>query len=106
MRRRRDGATRGSGWALALVAASVVVGARVLAQADEATVVWAAAADLPAGQQLAEEDLVATRVRFLDAADAQRYLAAGQPLPDPHTLLRPGRRGRAGAGGRAGRPRE
>lgn len=73
---------------VALVAASVVVGARVLAQADEATTVWAAAADLPVGQQLAEGDLVATRVRFLDEADADRYLAADEPLPDPHTLLR------------------
>ncbi len=73
---------------LALVAASVVVGARVLAQADEATVVWAAAVDLPVGQQLADDDLVATRVRFLDDADAQRYLGADEPLPDPHTLLR------------------
>jgi Flp pilus assembly protein CpaB len=74
---------------LALVAASVVVGARVLAQADEATLVWAAAADLPVGQQLAEGDLVATRVRFLDDTDAGRYLAADRPLPERRTLLRP-----------------
>ncbi len=73
---------------VALVAASVVVGARVLAQADEAAVVWAAASDLPAGQALSEGDLVATRVRFLDD-DEQRYLAADQALPDQHTLLRP-----------------
>ncbi len=32
---------------------------------------------------------MATRVRFVDDADAQRYLGADQPLPDPQTLLRP-----------------
>jgi len=47
-----------------LVAASVVVGARVLAAADDTVQVWAAARDLGAGQRVEADDLVAQRVRF------------------------------------------
>ena len=62
-----------SGWrdprlwiGVVLVAASVVVGARVLAAADDTVQVWAAAADLGAGQRVDADDLVAQRVRFAD----------------------------------------
>jgi hypothetical protein len=74
---------------LALVAASVLVGARVLAHADESALVWAAASDLTVGQELDAADLVATRVRFLDDADRARYLDADAALPEDHTVLRP-----------------
>ncbi|MEZ5092116.1 hypothetical protein [Nocardioides sp.] len=74
---------------LALVAASVLVGARVLARADESMLVWAAGSDLTVGQVLDPGDLVATRVRFLDETDSARYLAADAPLPEAHTMLRP-----------------
>ena len=74
---------------VAIVAASVLVGARVLARADESVTVWTAAADLPVGHEVQESDLRATRVRFLDETDAARYLVVGRPLPEPSTLLRP-----------------
>lgn len=73
---------------VALVAGSVVAGARVLASADETTAVWAAAGDLAAGQALGPDDLTATRVRFADAADAGRYLEVDEELPAELTLTR------------------
>jgi hypothetical protein len=74
---------------VAIVAASVLLGARVLAQADRSVSVWAARAELPAGGLVSPEDLVARRVRFLDSGDAELYLRADQPLPDVRALIRP-----------------
>ncbi len=74
---------------VAIVAASVLVGARVLARADDAATVWAARVDLAAGQDVSSGDLVAVRVRFLDEADQDRYLTVSGDLPAAHTLLRP-----------------
>ena len=73
---------------VALVAGSVVAGARLLATADDTTAVWAAAADLTAGEVVTAEDLTSTRVRFVDAEDADRYLAVTEQLPDDLTLTR------------------
>ena len=72
-----------------LVTGSVVVGARVLAGADDMTPVWSAADDLVAGQTLTADDLVATPVRFGDDVDRERYLATGADLPATLTLTRP-----------------
>ncbi|WP_210648922.1 hypothetical protein [Nocardioides sp. SYSU D00065] len=74
---------------VALVAGSVVAGARVLSGADDMTAVWSASADLAAGQTLGADDLEATRVRFDHADDAARYLAVDDDLPDALTLTRP-----------------
>jgi hypothetical protein len=74
---------------VAIVAASVLLGARVLARADDSVVVWAASGDLAVGQEVQVEDLVGTRVRFLDDADRQRYLPTDETLPQAHTLTRP-----------------
>jgi hypothetical protein len=60
----------------------------VLATADETTAVWAAAGDLAEGQVLDAEDLVATRVRFVDAGNGGRYLAVEEELPAELTLTR------------------
>ena len=73
---------------VALVAVSVLVGARLLGGADDTVEVWSAGADLAAGQPVTEGDLVARRVRFHEAADRERYLRVGDRLPDDATLSR------------------
>ena len=86
---------RGPGWrdprlwlGIALVAASVLVGARLLGGADDTVEVWSARADLAAGQPVTEADLVARRVSFDDEADGDRYVRVGNPLPGDATLSR------------------
>jgi hypothetical protein len=74
---------------VALVAASVVAGAKLLDGADNTIEVWVAAADLAEGQPLTEGDLAARRVRFDDGADVERYLKVGDELPEDATLARP-----------------
>lgn len=73
---------------VALVAASVLVGSRLLGGADDTIEVWAASGDLAAGQEVTEDDLTARRVRFDDDVDAGRYLRVGDDLPDQATLAR------------------
>lgn len=72
---------------VALVAASVVVGARLVGGADDTIEVWAATADLAPGHPVVETDLTARRVRF-DEDDAGRYLRVGHALPDGAVLAR------------------
>jgi hypothetical protein len=74
---------------IALVAGSVVLGARLLAAADDSVGVWAVARDLPAGAALQTDDLERRQVRFPDAETADQYLAAGDGLPSGATLSRP-----------------
>lgn len=74
---------------VALVTGSVVAGARILAGADDMTQVWSASTDLVAGQTVGADDLEATRVRFGDDVDRERYLAVGEELPAALTLTRP-----------------
>ena len=73
---------------LALVAGSVLVGAKVLGGADDTIEVWAASSDLASGQEVTEDDLTARRVRFADDGDAAHYLLVGERLPDGATLAR------------------
>ncbi|KQY56471.1 hypothetical protein ASD66_02320 [Nocardioides sp. Root151] len=72
---------------MALVAASVLIGARVLGAADDTIEVWSARADLPPGEQVSENDLVVRRVHF-DGDDADLYLRSDKGLPDQSTLTR------------------
>ena len=74
---------------IVLVAGSVLLGARLLASADDSVGVWAVARDLPAGAALAEADLEQRRVRFPDITTADQYLAARDELPAGATLNRP-----------------
>lgn len=74
---------------VALVTGSVVAGARILSGADDMTQVWSASTDLVAGQTVGADDLEATRVRFGDDLDRERYLAVGEELPAALTLTRP-----------------
>ncbi|HET7734702.1 MAG TPA: SAF domain-containing protein [Nocardioidaceae bacterium] len=64
---------------IAIVALSGLVGSRLLAGADDTVRVWTVRHDLVAGQVVTPDDLVAIRVRFTDASDADRYLSAAQP---------------------------
>ena len=88
--------SRSPGWrdprlwvGVVLVTGSVVAGARLLSTADDMTPVWAASSDLAAGQTLTADDLRATRVRFDDSVDEERYLGVDDDLPAALTLTRP-----------------
>lgn len=72
-----------------LVTGSVVAGARLLSGADDMTAVWSASSDLVSGQTLTADDLTATRVRFDEGVDEQRYLPVDDELPSALTLDRP-----------------
>jgi hypothetical protein len=72
-----------------LVTGSVVAGARILSGADDMTPVWSASGDLVAGQTLTAADLQATRVRFDEDTDRDRYLEVDDELPAALTLTRP-----------------
>lgn len=71
-----------------LVAGSVVLGARLLAAADDAVTVWGMAADRGSGTPVAAGDLEVQRVRFADGAALAHYFPADQPVPDDLVLTR------------------
>ena len=73
---------------IVLVAASVVVGARVLAAADDTVQVWSTARDLGAGQRVEADDLVAQRVRFADTGALDGYFTVDDELPADLELTR------------------
>jgi hypothetical protein len=66
---------------VALVAISVVAGARILGADDTSVVVWAAADDFAPGTQVSADDLVGRRVDFADSADLDRYYTSDDTLP-------------------------
>ena len=72
---------------VALVAVAALLGATVVG-AQETTAVWAARGPLAEGQAVEAGYLVARELRFGDAADASRYLAADGPVPDGLVLTR------------------
>lgn len=71
---------------LVLVAASVVVGGRVLAGADDTVGVWALARDVGAGTPLTGDALVVRQVRFSDPEVLASYLRAVRPVPSGAVL--------------------
>lgn len=73
---------------VAIVAVSVVAGARLLGAADDSVSVWAAADDLPAGHELTADDLTARRVRFVADDGLGHYLPATEALPADARLVR------------------
>jgi len=74
---------------VAIVAASVLVGAWALGDDDRTVPVWAATSALPAGHRLRADDLTVRQVRFGDADDQGHYLAADRQLPAGAVLVRP-----------------
>ena len=73
---------------VAIVAASVLVGSRVLAGADDTVTVWVVADDAGAGETLSVDDLATERVRFADTEELDRYFTSTDALPDELRLLR------------------
>lgn len=73
---------------LLIMGSSVVLGARLLATADDTVSVWAVVADQGVGAPLEPADVVAVRVRFADDGELARYLPADEPLPDGIVLSR------------------
>ncbi|UUZ60156.1 hypothetical protein [Nocardioides sp. B-3] len=73
---------------VAIVAVSIIAGARILGGADDSVTVWAAARDVAPGDTVGEDDPVSTSVRFGDSADLDRYLRTSVPLPDDLRLIR------------------
>lgn len=72
---------------VALVAGSIMVGAKVVSDAGDMTQVWAARSDLAPGQSVGRADLVSVQVH-LDAAQEQTYLPVAAGLPDAAVLTR------------------
>ncbi|MDQ4051705.1 MAG: hypothetical protein M3237_03265 [Actinomycetota bacterium] len=73
---------------IAIVAVSVVAGARLLAAADDTVAVWAVVSDLGPGDQLTGDDLVSQRVHFSDEADLGHYFSVDDELPADLELTR------------------
>lgn len=71
-----------------IVAVSVLAGVQLLGAADDTVSVWAAASDMGAGDEVAADDLVATRVRFADAGDLGGYFTVDDDLPADLELTR------------------
>lgn len=71
-----------------LVALCVLLGAQLLAGADDTVPVWSVRDDVPAGTVLAAGDLERMNLRFSSAELAGRYLSADQPLPTGTVLTR------------------
>jgi hypothetical protein len=62
-----------------IVAVCVLLGARVMAAADDTVAVWSARHDLTAGSTVARSDLAPVRVHF-SGTSADRYLVVGSAL--------------------------
>ncbi|KRA29711.1 hypothetical protein ASD81_22450 [Nocardioides sp. Root614] len=73
---------------IALVTGSIVVGARLLAAADDTVQVWALAEDRGSGSPLVSDDLSVQRVRFAEGAVLDRYFPADEPVPTDLVLTR------------------
>ena len=73
---------------IVIVAASVLLGVRVLAAADNTVGVWALTKDLPAGTRINAGEVERVQIRFDDRDAADRYLSADQALPSSSVLQR------------------
>lgn len=71
---------------IAIIAACVVGGVRLLGAADDTVAVWAVKADAGAGASLSRSDLEVHRVHFAAASDLAGYYRADADLP-PQVLL-------------------
>jgi hypothetical protein len=73
---------------IAIVATSVLLGAKLLGDADDSVAVWSVSSDMGAGDTVGEADVTARNIRFVQTSDADHYLAADEPLPAGATLTR------------------
>jgi Flp pilus assembly protein CpaB len=65
-----------------LIAGSVVLGARVVAAADDTIPVWSLRDDVTAGAELTAEDVTVSHVHFDEADAADRYFDGDESIPD------------------------
>lgn len=72
---------------VALVAVSVIAGARIMAGADRTVGVWAVSDDLAAGATVADADLVVRRVHFASGG-LGAYFPADRPVPSGLAAVR------------------
>lgn len=72
----------------AIVAVSVLLGAQLLAGADDTVPVWSADRDLAAGTEVTSDLLRRAEVRFDSAELAGRYLPADAPVPSGLVVAR------------------
>jgi hypothetical protein len=73
---------------VSIVAVCMLLGAQVLAAADDSVRVWAAAHRLNPGSPVTQADLEPRRVRFASPSQADRYLSADRGLPAQMVLDR------------------
>lgn len=73
---------------ITIVAVSVLLGARLLASADDTVTVWSVRSDLAAGTPLTSGDLQGVRLRFGSPELAGRYLPADASPPRGSVLTR------------------
>jgi len=73
---------------VAIVAVCVLLGARLLATADDTVPVWSVRADASAGTPVTADDLQRVDLRFGSPAVAGSYLSAEDPLPEGTVLTR------------------
>ena len=73
---------------VAIVAVSVVAGARLMAAADDSVPVWAVSDDMGVGDTVTADDLVAREVRFVEPGQLDTYFPADEELPAELTLRR------------------
>jgi hypothetical protein len=73
-----------------LVLVSMVLGARVVAAADQTVEVWALKEDarLEPAMPLTQDFLVAKKVQFTSQEDADRYVSAREEIPEGARMLR------------------
>lgn len=71
------------------MAASMVLGGRVLAALDDRVLVWQVESPARAGSSMSGVDVRAVPVRFDDADTEAAYLSAEQPVPPDAVVARP-----------------
>ncbi len=72
----------------AIIAVSVIAGARLVGAADESVAVWSVASDMGAGDTVTADDLVARQVRFVDPDQLETYFLIDEELPADLSLRR------------------
>ena len=73
---------------VAIVAVSVVAGARLMAAADDSVPVWAVSDDMGVGDTVTADDLGAREVRFVEPGQLDTYCPADEQLPADLSLRR------------------
>ncbi len=71
-----------------MVAGSVLLGARLLAHADDSVAVWAVRHDVARGARIGPDDVELRHIRFFETTDAGRYVSAGSVVPPGAVVTR------------------